>query len=242
MAEWKKEIGLTVVVPAYNEASKIRGDLSEISHYLSSAGISYEIIVVDDGSTDMTGQAVEEFCKANPAIIYLRNEANRGKGYAVKRGVLAGNGRYISFIDAGLCVPPADIGMALDYLSRGYDIAIGSRGLPESCIVRKQSWYRRLGARVFARIAWRIMGLSEIKDTQCGFKFFRRDVARDLFSSLATAGFMFDVELLRRAVKRGYRIKQFAVTWSNDPDSRYRVFSGSLRISIELLKIRLAGD
>ena len=231
---------LSLVIPAYNESSKIARDLEVLTGYLDGRGLSHEIIVVDDGSDDSTSKIVSGFADRRGNIVLLRNEKNRGKGYSVRKGVLASRGKYVAFLDAGLCVPPAEIGAALSYLRNGFDIVLGSRGLSDSRIVRRQPWYRIAGSRLHAQIVWRIMGLSSIKDTQCGFKFFRREAARDLFAGLKTEGFMFDIELLGRAVREGFKIKEFPVQWANDPDTRFRPITGSFRNLMELMRIKLS--
>ena len=231
-------LDLSLVVPAYNEGSKIGRDLEELTGYLGGTGLSYEIIVVDDGSMDSTTRIVSGFAEGCPNVVLLRNDGNRGKGYSVRKGVLAARGEYIAFLDAGLCIPPAEIGEALAHLNDGYDIALGSRGLSDSRVLKRQPWYRMAGSRLHAQIVWRIMGLSSIKDTQCGFKFFRRAVARELFKGLMTDGFMFDIELLRKAVERKFRIKEFPIQWSNDPDTRFRPITGSIKNILELVKIK----
>lgn len=231
---------LSLVIPAYNEGSKIPRDLEALTGYLEGRGMPYEIIVVDDGSEDSTSTAVAGFAEGRENIVLLRNEKNRGKGFSVRRGVLASRGKYVAYLDAGLCVPPSGIDEALSHLRNGFDVALGSRGLSDSRIVRKQPWYRIAGSRLHAQIVWRIMGLSSIKDTQCGFKFFSRQAARDLFTGLKTEGFMFDIELLGKAARRGLRIKEFPVQWSNDPDTRFRPVAGSFRNLLELLRIKLS--
>ncbi|MDP8247381.1 MAG: glycosyltransferase family 2 protein [Candidatus Tritonobacter lacicola] len=234
-------LDLSLVVPAYNEGSKIGRDLKELTDYLGGTGLSYEILVIDDGSVDSTAAVVSKFAGMCRNVVLLRNGRNRGKGYSVRKGVLAARGRYVGFLDAGLCVPPGEIGKALALLNDGCDIALGSRGLPDSSILRRQPWYRVAGSKIFAQIVWKIMGLSAIKDTQCGFKFFRREVAREIFSEMRTDGFMFDVELLRRALAKKLKIRQFPISWSNDPDTRFRLVSGSIRNMVELAGIVLRG-
>ena len=231
---------LSLVIPAYNEGCKISRDLEALTTYLGEVGLLYEVLVVDDGSVDSTAAVVSEFAGMGRSVALLRNVRNRGKGYSVRKGVLAARGRYVGFLDAGLCVPPGEIGKALALLNDGCDIALGSRGLPDSSILKRQPWYRVAGSKIFAQIVWKIMGLSAIKDTQCGFKFFRRKVAREIFSEMRTEGFMFDVELLRRALAKKLKIRQFPISWSNDPDTRFRLVSGSFRNILELVKIKLS--
>ena len=232
-------LDLTLVLPAYNEEAKIERDLAQLTAHLDGTGLSYELIVVDDGSSDATASIVARFAKDCPRVSLFENERNRGKGYAVKRGVLAARGKYVGFLDAGLCVPPSEIEKALAHLRAGYDMAVGSRKLANSTITRMQPAYRQAGSKVFRYIVWKAMGLSAIRDTQCGFKFYTREAARRLFPAIKTDGYMFDIELLRKALKERMRIKEFPITWSSDPDSHFRFFPDQARNLRELVRIRL---
>ncbi len=229
---------LSLVMPAYNEGSKIEADLAKVRGYFQTREYPYEIIVVDDGSADDTSDKVLRQQQVGGGRIRLvRYSRNRGKGFAVKTGVAEADGRYILFADAGSCVPYDEVERGLALLEQGCDIAIGSRGMRESVLVVKQPLYRRLGSRVFGVIVRHLLGLQDIQDTQCGFKLFRREAAKELFGSQRTEGFMFDIEMLFAARRKGYRIVQFPVDWSNDPDSRFKPVSGSFRNLMELLRI-----
>lgn len=228
---------LSVVIPAYNEAAKIEEDLHRACAYFAGAGYRYEILVVDDGSDDDTADRVRKFERHGHPVTLVSYRPNRGKGRAVKTGVLRAAGRYVLFADAGGCVPYADVEKAFRRLADGFDVAIGSRGVSDARIVVRQSWYRRLGSMVFGFLVHHGMGLRDVADTQCGFKLFTRKAARDLFSRQRVDGFMFDIEMLVNARRHGYRVAEFGVSWSNDPDSRFRVVSGSVCNVKELLCI-----
>ena len=167
----------------------------------------------------------------------FRYEPNRGKGYAIKTGVLQAQGKYILFADAGGCVPYEDIEEGLQLLEQGYDLSFGSRALADSKVLVRQPFYRRLGSKGFAFVVRYILGIKDVRDTQCGFKLFRQDVARKLFDIQRTDGFMFDVEIVLNAKQHGYRLKEFPVRWSSDPDSRFKPIQGTIRQTIQILRI-----
>jgi dolichyl-phosphate beta-glucosyltransferase len=225
---------LSVVIPCFNEAQKIETDIRAALEYLSSRPYSFELILVDDGSSDGTA-AILERAKSCSAICY---QPNRGKGYAVRTGMLRAKGRYRLFADAGLCVPYSEIEKGLALLESGADVAIGSRKLAESQVVEKQAGYRRIGSTVFGLLVRNWMGL-RYSDTQCGFKLFTAKAAERLFSAARIDGFMFDAETLINARKFGLAVREFPVEWRADPDSRYKPFSGSFRNLFELVRIQL---
>lgn len=229
---------LTVVVPAFNEAAKIVKDLGILFDYFDAQPYTTELIVVDDGSTDGTLDVLRGL-QGFPGLRVLSYVPNRGKGHAVKTGVLASGGAFVLFADAGSCVPYRDIDRGLALMEEGCDVALGSRGLAASEVLVRQPAYRQVGSRLFGVLVQAGFGITDIRDTQCGFKLFRREVARHLFTRQRIDGFMFDVELIGNARRLGYRIQEFPVTWSNDPDTRFKPLSGSVRNLRELFWIKL---
>jgi dolichyl-phosphate beta-glucosyltransferase len=223
-----------VVIPCFNEAGKIEKDIAAALEYFNGRTYSFELILVDDGSTDGTAEILGQ-AKACVALCYL---PNRGKGYAVRTGMLRATGRYRLFADAGLCVPFSEIEKGLALLEAGADVAIGSRKLAASQVVEQQAGYRRMGSRVFGFLVRNWMGL-RYSDTQCGFKLFTAQAAERLFSASRIDGFMFDAETLINARKFGLTVREFPVEWRADPDSRYKPFSGSFRNLFELVRIQL---
>ncbi|MGC8484341.1 MAG: glycosyltransferase [Candidatus Baltobacteraceae bacterium] len=232
---------LSIIIPAFKERQKIERDIEAAHTFLEGHGIGGEIIVVDDGSPDDTAQIARALQAKYSELRVVSYENNRGKGHAVAQGVAQAGGEFIMFADAGLCVPYdiATIGMTI--LEMGMcDIAHGSRRMRGS-ILRPQPLYRRVGSRVYAVVIHTLFGVPwHISDTQCGFKLYRGEVARELYSEVVTDGFMFDIEVILRALRRKKRILEFPVLWSNDADTRYDPIWGTVRNFKELIRIRWA--
>ncbi len=227
---------LSVVIPCFNEARKIGADIQAALDYLQSRPYSFELILVDDGSSDGTRSLIEQAASTNVRIVCY--QPNRGKGRAVRTGMLEARGEYRLFADAGLCVSFSQIEKGLALLQSGADVAIGSRKLATSQIVESQPGYRRIGSSVFGWLVRNWMGL-RYSDTQCGFKLFTAQAAERLFAAARIDGFMFDAETLINARKFGLTVREFPVEWRADPDSRYRPFTGSFRNLVELARIQL---
>jgi len=233
---------LSLIIPAFNEEAKIDGDLQAALDYLRRQPYSFEVIVVDDGSSDGTRAKLSAWEKRNiESLRVIAYRPNRGKGYAVRTGMLEARGEVRMFADAGLCVPFSSIADGLEVIAQGYDVAIGSRKLGDSRVVCPQAPHRRWGSRLFHVLSRGIMGLSGIHDTQCGFKLFTARAAELLFRRSRINGFMFDAETLINARRLGLKIREFPVEWRADFDSRFRPFSGSLRNLADLARIKLGG-
>jgi len=229
---------LSVIIPAFNEEARIPATIRRVAKYVEDSFREYEIIVVDDGSTDRTVDAVRSLARDIGRIKLLQNGVNRGKGFSVKQGVQAASGNIILMTDADLSTPIEEIEKLLVWIERDFDVVIGSRGLKESDIVLRQPWYREKMGRIFNVLVSTLV-MQGFKDTQCGFKIFRADVAKELFRRSVVEGFGFDVEVLFLAGKLGFRIKEVPVRWINSPDSRVKVLSAPLRMFVDLLAIRL---
>ncbi len=229
---------LSVIVPVYNEEKTIEGTLRKMSEYLQKNDWKYEIIVVDDGSRDTTRKVVENYKKRNTHIKLLRNEVNRGKGYAVKKGIFEANGKYLFFSDADLSTPIEEVEKLLKWLEQGYDVAIGSRGLPESEIETHQPWYRETMGRIFNLLVQAIV-MRGIKDTQCGFKCFKKEVALNLFRQQKIDGFAFDTEILFLARKHNYKIREVPIRWINSPITRVHPIYSSFQMLKDLMRIKI---
>ncbi len=235
------QIDLSVVVPAYNEAERIGATLSRISGFLAERGGHSEIVVVDDGSSDSTAGVVEDRFRQIPMNCTGRlekNGMNRGKGYSVRRGVLASKGSEVIFTDADLSAPIEEAGKLLDPITEGRaDVAIGSRALNRSLIGVHQSKLRELAGRSFNQLVHWIFDL-DIQDTQCGFKAFSRRAADAIFPGARVDGFGFDVELLHLAKRLGLRILEVPVAWNHAERSKVRMLRDSARMFEELWLIR----
>lgn len=233
------ELDLSIIIPAFNDAHKFSIDVEAADRFLSEESLNGEIILVDDGSTDDTLDRARALQGRYARFRFISYPENRGKGHALARGVESARGRIIMFADAGLCVPYDIARIALTMLALDMcDIAIGSRRMRGS-VKKEQPLYRRIGARGHAMLV-HLLGVPRyISDTQCGFKFYRAPVAKRLFGALVTDGFMFDVEIILRAIQDGCRILEFPVLWSNDPDTRFKPFPGSLGVLRDLARIRV---
>jgi dolichyl-phosphate beta-glucosyltransferase len=231
---------LSVVIPAYNEEQRLAGSLPTLFEYLERQDYSWEVVVVDDGSTDGTGKVVEELGRGRPCRV-LRNEPNRGKGYSIRRGMLEARGLHRLFSDADLSTPIEEVEKFWRHVNGGSAVVIGSRAIRGSQLVVRQNWLREHMGRGFNLLV-RMLVLRGIHDTQCGFKMFTGDAARAVFPRQRLDGFSFDVEILWLARKSGYRITEVPIRWINSPASKVSALSDSAKMFWDLLKIRFRRD
>jgi len=227
---------ISIVIPAFNEALRLPTTLDLVQRYLATAGLTAEVIVVDDGSRDDTAEVVQRYAQRWPQLKLVAAERNAGKGAAVRLGMAAARGRYRVFSDADLSVPIDDMEKLLPPLHAGAGVAIASRGLRDSQVELHQPWYRETMGKIFNRLV-RIFVLGGVHDTQCGFKAFTAEVADRIFPVLQTRGFGFDVELLYRAQHAGYKIVEVPTRWINSPQSRVHPIRHSAAMFLELLAI-----
>lgn len=232
------EPALSVVIPAHNEGGRLPQTLQSVFDYLERKAGASEVVVVDDGSTDTTPTLVESLAASrHPRLRLLRNETNRGKGYSVRRGVLAAKGAVVLFTDADLSSPITEADKLLAALAAGHDIAIGSRAIDPQLTRFEQPFLRRLLAELFVFATRLLLGLP-YRDTQCGFKAFKRLAVLPVFQRQRIEGFGFDPELLFLARRAGLRCAEVGVLWRHDPDSRVRVWRDGLRMVLDLLRVR----
>jgi len=228
---------ISVIIPAFNEELRIQPTINGIREYLSKNFRKFEIIVVDDGSHDNTIQLVESVSRDDKNIRLLKNSRNSGKGFSIRKGVMSASGSLILISDADLSTPIEEIEKLLYWLDRGFDIAIGSRGLRESEILVRQPWYREKMGYMFNLLV-QLLILRGIKDTQCGFKLFRGKAAIEIFRKSAIDGFSYDIEILLIAKNTGFKTKEVPIKWLNSPDSRVNALIDPLRMISELITIK----
>jgi len=230
---------LSIIIPAYNESGRIGATLEKVSDYIQGRDFPTEILVCDDGSRDHTRKVVEEFAgKATLPIKLLGDDINRGKGHAVRIGMLQARGRQVLFTDADLSTPIEEVEHLQAAIQAGADLAFGSRALRDSRILVHQRTHRELSGKAFNLLVQALL-LPGIHDTQCGFKLFTREAAQEIFSRAKIDGFSFDVEILHLARKLGLKLKEVPVIWVNSPDSRLNFLSDPARMFADLVRIRL---
>ncbi len=232
---------LSIVIPAFREGEKVAHDVEAAGKFLVRQDLTGEIIVVDDGSPDDTKEAAERAeVPSGVERRVIRYEPNHGKGYALRTGMSQTRGEVIMFADVGRCVPLDNALRGIEAIRNGEcEIAHGSRKLPDSILDRRQRLYRRVLSWLFRKVAGAWMGVpGRLTDTQCGFKIYRGDVGRELYAACRTDGFMFDLEVLLRALRKGYRVTEFPVEWRCDRDSRLKPARGAGKTFKELRRIR----
>jgi len=232
------ENSVSVVVPAFNEEECILKTLSNIHNFLIKNFNNFEIIVVDDASYDDTYSIALRLSGKIHSLKVLKNDINYGKGFSVRKGVLSAISEYILFSDADLSTPIDELNKFINYLEKGIDIVIGSRALRESNILKKQGFFRRNMGRMFNLLIQAIL-FGGIKDTQCGFKCLKKNVARKIFKLQRLHGFCFDAEILYIAKKCGYSIKEVPVKWINRESSRVSMIRDSFRMFLDIFQIKI---
>ena len=224
---------LSVVVPAFNESHRLAGTLEKILAYLSARDGGFEVVVVDDGSDDGTASLAQSF--AARGVRLLRHERNRGKGAALATGVAASRGDWVLLCDADLATPIEEV-ETLCARAAEADLVAGSRATTGARIVRRQPFYREAMGKTYNR--WlRLLGLTDLSDTQCGFKLIRGEPARRLFERLTISRFAWDIELLHLARREGLRVLEVGVVWRHEPESKVHAVRDSWRMLVDSLRL-----
>lgn len=233
-----EKIDISVVIPAFNEAERLPSFLRQVISYCIKSKKIYEIIIVDDGSTDNTFEAASSYKTEFSNLSVIRIKKNMGKGYAVKEGILKSNGEICLFLDADGSVSPEEIEKNIPYiLEEDYDIFIGSRALKNEAQVLEVRWYRKILGLLFNFFVLLFL-LRDIKDTLCGLKMFKKEVAKSLFSKNRIKGFGFDIEILYLASKMGCRIKEGPISWHYAKGSKVNLFIDPIKMFLNIFHVR----
>jgi len=229
---------LSVIIPAYNEEKRLPKTLEEIDNYLRRQSYDYEIVVVNDGSKDLTAEAVRGMSSVIKNLKLIDNKINQGKGAVVRQGMVEAKGEYRLFADADNSTSIDQIEKMWPEFEKGFDIVIGSRDIKGAVLDPPQPFLRNVilgeGFKLYRKF---IIGLWKIQDTQCGFKAFSKKAAENIFPKCKINRFAFDPEILVVAKKLGYKIKEIPVYWKNDPESKVK-FNSMVKMAIDLLKIK----
>jgi dolichyl-phosphate beta-glucosyltransferase len=227
----------SLVIPAYNESTRIRPTLDEILRYIKEHQWDAEILIVDDGSRDDTARIVREYGSVHPLVQLVQNPGNRGKGFSVRNGMLHARGEICLFSDADLSSPMAEAEKLFAAVRQGADVAIGSRWLRAELQTERQPLYRQFFGRIFNLVLRLVLGL-HFRDTQCGFKAFRREAAQQIFPMQKIERWGFDPEILFLARKKGLHTVEVPVVWAHSEGTRLHPFRDGLRMFGDVLRIR----
>jgi glycosyltransferase involved in cell wall biosynthesis len=229
--------GISIVIPAYNERARLGPTLDRVLGFLHEQAWDAEVIVVDDGSDDGTPEIVRDYSARNASVRLVQNPGNRGKGYSVRNGVLNAQGTVVLFTDADLSSPIEEAQKLLQTIEAGADVAIGSRWMRSELQTRRQSATRQLMGRAF-NLLLRVLLRLDFKDTQCGFKAFRRSAAKALFPLQKIEGWGFDAEILFLARRLGLSVAEVPVAWGHDDRTRIHPLADGSKMALEMLRIR----
>ena len=225
------------IIPAYNESARIRPTLDEILRYTAEQRWDAEILVVDDGSRDDTPDVIREYAARHSQIQLIQNPGNRGKGYSVRNGMVHARGEVCLFTDADLSSPITEAPKLFDAIASGADVAIGSRWLRAELQTERQPLYRQLFGRIFNLVLRIFLGL-RFKDTQCGFKAFRREAAQRIFPLQKIERWGFDPEILFLARRMNFKVAEVPVVWAHSEGTRLHPFRDGMRMFVDVLHIR----
>ena len=227
----------SIVIPAFNESSRLRPTLDKLLAYVHEQNWDVEILVVNDGSKDDTAQVVREYGKIHPEILLIENPGNRGKGYSVRNGMLHSRGDICLFTDADLSAPIEEAGKLLSAINKGADVAMGSRWLNTELQTERQPLYRQAFGRIYNMVLRIVLGMKFV-DTQCGFKAFRRSAVQRIFPLQKIERWGFDPEILFLAHRAGLRVDEVPVVWAHSEGTRLNPLRDGIKMFGEVLRIR----
>ena len=227
---------LSIIIPAYNEETRLPATLEQIFTFLQSQPYNSEVLVIENGSRDRTLQVAQAYAQTQPTLKVIHNP-ERGKGLAVRRGMLEARGEYRFMCDADLSMPAGEINRFFPPLLENASIAIASREVPGAVRYNEPAYRHFIGRGYNLLIRW--LALPNLQDTQCGFKCFRGEAAEQLFVKQTLTGWSFDVEILFIACRLGHKIVEVPIPWYYNAESKINVFKDSLRMGMDLLKIRI---
>jgi dolichyl-phosphate beta-glucosyltransferase len=228
---------ISIVVPIYNEQTRFPKRFNKAYQYFSKHLEQFEMILVNDGSSDQSGQMVKSLAKKYPNIVAIDYKINRGKGYAVKTGVKASKGEFIGFMDADFAVDVKHTLEALELVNQKYDLAIADRNMNQSSVKNNPKLIRRSLGKLLASVNRFGLGLGDITDTQCGFKFFKKRAAKELFLNISTSRWLFDIEVIAMAKRKNYKIARIPVRWDEVQGSKVMIFRDLVPVINDLSKI-----
>jgi len=231
-----KGVYLSLIIPAFNEEMRIAGSLDRILKFLKGRPYTFEIIIIDDGSKDRTVELVKSRFGQHSEV-RINQQQNLGKGKAVQQGMLLANGKYLFFSDADLSVPIETLSLFLSHLEKDSDIVIGTRQKAGATIEIHQPLIREFLGKVYTKLSNWILGL-RFSDFTCGFKGFRKEAAKDLFSRQQLSNWSFDAEILYLAHLKGYKVSEISVHWRNDEQTKVRLWRDIISSFFGLLQIR----
>jgi dolichyl-phosphate beta-glucosyltransferase len=229
--------GISIIIPAYNESARLGPTLDRVTGFVRDQAWHAEVIVVDDGSCDGTADIVRSYSERDPIVRLVQNPGNRGKGYSVRNGVLNARGAIVVFTDADLSSPIEEVQKLLEAVATGADVAIGSRWMRTELQTQRQSVARQVMGRAFNMLL-RVLLRLDFKDTQCGFKAFRRSAAKALFPLQKIEGWGFDPEILFLARRLGFTVAEVPVLWGHDDRTRINPLADGLKMALEVFRIR----
>jgi dolichyl-phosphate beta-glucosyltransferase len=233
-------VHLSIVIPVYNEEKRIAPSLEKLVAYLEKQTYSREIILVDDGSRDNGIAVAQSLLQGRETCRVIDYGSNRGKGYALKQGMLASRGQYVLFTDADLSTPIEELDQMWQWFEQGYDIVQGSRKMPGASVERHQPWLRENMGKVFTALSNILVNVN-VRDVTCGFKAYKGAVAHDLYGAQVIFDWSFDAEIIHIARRRGYRLKEVPVRWLDERGTKVNLVRDSVRSFAGLLQIRLNG-